>query len=139
MIQLQPERIEGALVWLSNEFAEEEEFKTQNLQGLIDRLNTLCNALPWVNSQMAIAKKKLNESKVKAYYKLMASQQANEQFFAPSLAKDFVAAQCSEEQYVYDVAERCSRSIVHLADALRTCISALKEETRALSYSNNVV
>lgn len=139
MIQLQPDRIEGALIWLQNEFDSTEEFKSQNLQTLIDRINLLCNALPFVNSQMALAKKKLNEAKVKAYYDLISSSQANEKYFAPSLAKDFVAAKCSDEQYVYDLAERCSRSIVHLIDGLRTCISALKEETRALSYSNNVM
>lgn len=138
MITLQPERVEGALQWLQNEFSETEEFKTQNLQDLINRLNLLCNALPFVNSQMALAKKKLNEAKVKGYYDLITSSSANEKYFAPSLAKDFVAAKCSEEQYVYDVAERCSRTITHLIDALRTCISALKEETRALSYSGNV-
>jgi hypothetical protein len=138
MITLQPERVEGALIWLQNEFDSTEEFKSQNIQSLIDRLNLLCNALPFVNGQMAIAKKKLNEAKVKAYYDLITSSSANEKYFAPSLAKDFVAAKCGNEQYVYDNAERCSRTITHLIDALRTCISALKEETRALSYSQNV-
>lgn len=137
-IQLQPERIEGAFIWLQNEFDSTDEFKSQNIQSLIDRLNLLCNALPFVNGQMAIAKKNLNEAKVKAYHNLITSSTANEQYFAPSLAKDFVNAKCGNEQYIYDTAERCSRTIVHLLDALRTCISALKEETRALSYSQNV-
>lgn len=136
---LQPERVEGALIWLQNEFDSTDEFKSQNLQSLIDRMNLLCNALPFVNSQMAIGKKELNKAKVQAYLNLIGSSHANEKYFAPSLAKDYVAAQCSEEQYVYDNAERCSRTITHLIDALRTCISALKEETRALSYSSNVV
>ncbi len=138
-IVLQPERIESALIWLTNEFDSTDEFKVQNTQSLIDRLNLLCNALPFVNSQMALAKKKLNEAKVKAYHKLITSSTANEKYFSASQGKDYVNALCSEEQYVYDNAERCSRTIVHLIDALRTCISALKEETRALSYSNNVI
>jgi hypothetical protein len=139
MIQLQPERIENALIWLQNEFESTDEFKVQNTQSLIYRLNLLCNALPFVNGQMALAKKKLNEAKVKAYHKLITSSTANEQYFSASQGKDYVGALCSEEQYVYDSAERCSRTIVHLIDALRTCISALKEETRAMSYSNNVI
>ncbi len=138
-IILQPERVESSLIWLSNEFEETDEFKAQNTQSLIDKLNLLCNALPFINSQMALAKKKLNEAKVKAYHKLITSQQANQFYFSASQGKDYVGALCSEEQYIYDNAERCSRTIVHLIDALRTCISALKEETRAMSYSNNVV
>ncbi len=138
-IILQPERVESALIWLQSEFDSTGEFQVQNTQSLIERLNLLCNALPFINSQMALAKKKLNEAKVKAYHKLITSSTANEQYFAPSLAKDYVNSLVSEEQYVYDNAERCSRTIVHLIDALRTCISALKEETRAMSYSNNVI
>ncbi len=138
-IILQPERVESALVWLQSEFDSTGEFQVQNTQSLIERLNLLCNALPFINSQMALAKKKLNESKVKAYHKLITSSTANEQYFAPSLAKDYVSALVSEEQYIYDNAERCSRTIIHLIDSLRTCISALKEETRAMSYSNNVI
>jgi len=138
-IILQPERIEGALVWLQAEFDSTEEFKTQNIQDLINRLNLLCNALPFINGQMALAKKQLNIAKVAAYHRLITSNAANEKYFAPSLAKDYVSALCSEETYIYDNAERCSRTITHLIDALRTCISALKEETRAMSYSNNVI
>ena len=138
-IILQPERIESALIWLQSEFDSTDEYKAQNIQTLIERMNLICNALPFINGQMALAKKKLNEAKVKAYHKLITSSTSNEQYFAPSLAKDYVSALVSEEQYVYDNAERCSRSIVHLIDALRTCISALKEEIRCLSYSNNVI
>ena len=138
-IILQPDRVESALIWLQSEFYSTGEFQAQNIQSLIERLNLLCNALPFINSQMALAKKKLNEAKVKAYHKLITSSTANEQYFAPSLAKDYVSALVSEDQYVYDNAERCSRTILHLMEALRTCISALKEETRAMSYSNNVI
>jgi hypothetical protein len=138
-IILQPERIESALIWLSNEFSETDEFKIQNIQSLIERMNMLCNALPFINGQMALAKKHLNEAKVKAYHRLITSSQANEKYFSPSLAKDYVSALCSNEQYVYDNAERCSRSLVHLIDALRTCLSCLKEETRAMSYSSNLI
>ncbi len=138
-IILQPERVESALIWLQSEFDSTGEFQVQNIQSLIERMNMLCNALPFINSQMALAKKKLNEAKVRAYHKLITSSTANEQYFAPSLAKDYVSALCSDEQYVYDNAERCSRTIIHLLDAMRTCVSALKEETRAMSYSNNVI
>lgn len=131
-------RIEGAFEWLQNEFSNTEEFRTQSITDLIDKMNLLCNALPFVNNQMALAKKLWNEAKVKAYYDLITSQAANEKYFAPSLGKDFVAAKCANEQYAYDVAERCSRTIIHLLDALRSCISALKEENITQRYANSV-
>jgi hypothetical protein len=135
-IILQPERIENAMIWLQSEFDSTDEFKVQNISSLIERMNLLCNALPFINSQMALAKKKLNEAKVKAYHKLITSSKANEQYFAPSLAKDYVNSLVSNEQYIFDNAERCSRSIVHLLDALRSCLSALKEEVKFSSYAN---
>lgn len=137
-MNLQIDRIESAMVWLQNEFSTTDEFKTQNINTLIDKVNLLCNALPFINNQMALAKKALNEAKVKAYYDLITSSVANQKYFAPSLGKDFVAAQCSKENYAYDVAERCSRTIIHLLDALRTCISALKEENITSRYAQNV-
>ena len=127
-------RMENAFQWMQSEFDSTEEFKTQNISILIDKVNLLCNTLPWVNSQMAIAKKKLNEAKVKAYQRLNLSSKAQNETFSPMLAKDYVNALCSEEQYAYDVAERCSRTIVHLVDAMRTCISALKTEHETSKY-----
>jgi hypothetical protein len=135
---LQVERIENCFTWLQNEFDSTDEFKTQSIDTLIDKVNLLCNALPFINGQMALAKKLLNEAKVKAYYDLITSSTANEKYFSPSLGRDFVAAKCSKEAYGFDVAERCSRTIVHLIDALRTCISALKEEKITSRYSQNV-
>lgn len=134
---LQPERIEAAFTWLSNEFDSTDEFVTQSVDVLISKVNLLCNTLPFINSQMALAKKQLNEAKVKAYYDLITSSTANEKYFAPSLGKDFVNAKCSKEMYAYDLAERCSRTIVHLIDALRTCISALKQERITSNYTEN--
>src|SRR6478609_1118651 len=105
-MELQLTRIECTLTWLQNEFAETDEFKVQNINTLIERLNLLCNALPFINNQMAIAKKKLNEAKVKAYQRLNLSSKAQNETFSPMLAKDYVNALCNEEQYAYDVAER---------------------------------
>lgn len=123
-------RIESTFQWLSNEFADTDEFKTQSLDVLIGKLNLLCNALPWINNQYAFTKKVLNEKKVAAYHRLKTSSEANQKYYAVTLAKEYVNALCSEEQYAYDLTERCSRTIVHLLEALRTCISALKEERK---------
>jgi hypothetical protein len=69
---------------------------------------------------------------------LVTSSIANETYFAPSLAKDYISAKCEQEQYDYDLCERCSRTIVHTIEAIRSVLSALKEELKIESYSSSV-
>ena len=128
-------RLENAHTWLTELFSEADEFKAQNIGVLITKMNMLCNALPFVNNQMAVAKKLLNEKKVTAYHRLKISSEANREYFSASLAKDYIGALCNNEQYAFDLAERCSRSITHLIQALITCISALKEEIKFTAYA----
>jgi hypothetical protein len=84
---------------------------------------------------MAVSKEVLLERRSKAYNDLICSEVANAAYFAPSLAKDYIASKCSKEQYEYDVCERTSRTIVHTLDCLRTCISSLREELKISSYA----
>lgn len=125
-------RIEDCFQWLNKEFEHTDE--VQSIDVLIDKLNMLCSTLPFINQQMATAKKELNEAKLKAYHKLKTSSEAHKEYYAPSLAKDYINAQVSNEQFAYDLCERCSRSIVHLMDSLRTCVSALKTEKETSNY-----
>jgi hypothetical protein len=123
--ELQIDRVEDCLNWLQ---AGDTFTHSQSVNFLIDKLGELTVSMAFVNNQMAVAKRMLNEKKVKAYNNLIASSVANETYFAPSLAKDYISAKCSQEQYDYDVCERCSRSLVHTIDSIRTAISALKLE-----------
>lgn len=125
MNDLKINKVEDCLNWLQNG---ETFTHSQSVSFLIDKLGELTVAMAFVNNQMAIAKKKLNERKVKSYNDLIASSVANETYFAPSLAKDYIAAKCSQEAYDYEICERCSRTLVHTIDAIRTAISALKLE-----------
>jgi hypothetical protein len=125
MKTLQIDRIESCMEWLQGG---ETFTHSQSVNFLIDKLGELSVSLSFVNNQMAIAKRILNEKKVSAYNSLIGSSVANESYFAPSLAKDYISSKCSKEAYEYDLCERCSRSIVHTIDALRTAISALKME-----------
>ncbi len=132
MNELQIKRVEDCSNWLQ----EGETFThTQSINFLIDKLGELSVSLAFINNQMAIAKRILNNKKVEAYLTLVGSSVANETYFAPSLAKDYISAQCSEEAYNYDLCERTSRSIVHQIDAIRTAISALKEDMKTMTYS----
>lgn len=129
---LQIERVEACAEWL--ESSAEDYTASQSIGWLIDQMGTLCKSMAFVNTQMAVAKEALLQRKTKAYNDLICSEVANAAYFAPSLAKDFIAAKCSKEQYEYDVCERTSRTITHTIEALRTCISAAKEEIRTMNY-----
>lgn len=107
---------------------------TQSISWLIDQVGMLCKSLAFVNNQMSVAKKILNKAKVKAYNTLVTSSEANREYYSASLAKDYISAKIEQEQYDYDICERCSRTLLHTIEALRTCISALKEEAKVTSY-----
>lgn len=130
--QLQIDRVERAMEFLAN--SAEGYTHSQSINFLIDQVGILCQSLAFVNEQQAVAKEQLNRLKVKAYEKMI-RWYGEQKYFSPSLAKDYVNSLCSEAQYNYDLCERCSRTIVHTLDTLRTCISALKEEMKVLNYN----
>lgn len=133
--ELQIERVEACAEWL--ETSAEDYTASQSIGWLIDQMGMLCKSMAFVNTQMAVAKLALNQKKVDAYNSLITSEVANEQYFAPSLAKDFISAKCNKEQYEYDLCERTSRTLVHTIEALRTCISAAKEEAKQMNYQQS--
>lgn len=130
--QLQISRVEDCAEWL--EKSADDYTHSQSIHWLIDQVGLLCNSMAFVNNQMAVAKKELNRTKSRAYETWVMSSSANQEWFSPSIAKDYVASKCEKEQYNYDVCERTSRTITHTLEALRTCISALKEESKIASY-----
>lgn len=125
--ELNIEKVERCMAWLNSG---EAWTHAQSVNFLIDKMGELSVSLAYVNGQMVLAKHALNQRKVQAYNSLVGSSVANETYFAPSLAKDYVASKCAQEQYNYDICERTSRTIVHQIDALRTAISALKAEAQ---------
>lgn len=130
--ELQIKRVEDCLEWL--ESAADGYTSSQSISWLIDQVGLLCKSLAFVNNQMAVAKKILNKRKVAAYNNLIGSTLANNETISPMLAKDYISAKIEQEQYDYDITERCSRTLLHTIEALRTCISALKEEMKTASY-----
>jgi hypothetical protein len=131
--ELQIKRIEDAMEWL--EKSADDYTASQSIAWLIDQMGMLCKSLAFANNQMAVAKKILNKAKTRAYNNLVMSSVANEQYFSASLAKDYISAKIEQEQYDYDICERCSRTLLHTIEALRTCISALKEEAKVSNYA----
>jgi hypothetical protein len=106
----------------------------QDGQALHAYLVELTNIMGRSNFLMAEYKRKFREEKKAAYLKLTASSHSQQQYFAPSLAKDYVDSQCSESAFIYDLAERTSRLCVHVIDAVRTIVSSLKSERSFVQY-----
>lgn len=130
--ELQIKRVEDCMEYL--ESAADGYTASQSIAWLIDQVGLLCKSLAFVNNQMAVAKKLLNKRKVTAYNNLIGSTLANNETISPMLAKDYISAKIEQEQYDYDVCERCSRTLLHTIEALRTCISALKVEAQTTHY-----
>lgn len=106
----------------------------QDASALHAYLVELTNIMARCNFLMAEYQQSFRKEKKKAYQKLVASSHAQQMYWAPSLAKDYVDAQCDESGYLLDLATRCSRSCVHTMDAIRTIISSLKSERQFAAY-----
>lgn len=130
---LQIQRVQDCMEYL--EIAAEGYTGQQSISWYIDQLGILCKTMAFINGQMAEAKRDLNRKKLVAYELLVSSEIAQANYFAPSLAKDYISARCEKEQYEYDLCERTSRTVVHQIDALRSIISSLKEEMKIASYA----
>jgi hypothetical protein len=130
--ELQIKKVEDTMEML--ESAADSYTASQSIPWLIDQVGILCKYLAFVNNQMAVAKKIMNKKKTQVYNNLLCSSMANNEFFSPSVIKDYVGAKIEQEEYDYDICERCSRTILHTIEALRTCISALKEEIKTTNY-----
>ena len=100
----------------------------QDGQALHEYLIHLSNIQARANFLMAEYKRKLRREKATQYATLAASSVANEKYYAPSLAKDYIDSKCAEIAFVYDLAERLSRSCTHTQDSVRTIVSSLKSE-----------
>lgn len=110
--------------WMNKEF--QSTGTVPELETLIMRLDFISGKLPQINEMMALKKRALNDARAKAYQNFHFSSLAQKKTVSPALAKDYIHSKCSQEQLEYDLYERCSRTIVHLIDGLRTSISALK-------------
>jgi hypothetical protein len=136
MRSLNIERIEKAFDWLAKEYAGTGEIQSIDL--LVVKLDMLSSTIAWSSEQMAIAKVFYKKAKVAAYHRLELSTKAQNKHFSPSLAKDYVDALCTNEEYCYDLAERLTRTCTHISENLRTSISALKETLKMELYAQNV-
>lgn len=100
----------------------------QSLNLLMDWGFKLGQWMAFAGSQQASCKKALHDARRQAMVNLVASLKANGAVLAPSLQKDYVNDLCSQENYQYELAERCSRACVHSMDLVRTCLSTLRME-----------
>lgn len=106
----------------------------QDGQALHEYLIHLSNIQARANFLMAEYKRKVRQAKKQAYADLVKSYHTKNEYYAPSLAKDYVDACTSDVAFIYDLAERLSRSCTHTQDAVRTIVSSLKSERQFANY-----
>ena len=102
---------------------------------LHDYLIQLTNWLAFTGEQKARAQRAYNIAKKQAYFNLEANFRSTGHELKPMLAKDFVGAQCHDQAYDFDLADRCYSTIVHTIDAMRSVLSSLKAEMQTLHYA----
>lgn len=105
-------------------------FDTNSIDALIQTGIRFAAWLAWTGEQMALADMLRNDAIVAAYQKHVFNQAARGLKVTPMIAKEYVKASCSKEQFNFDLCERCNRSLVHVLDLLRSILSALKEEMK---------
>jgi hypothetical protein len=106
--------------------------ETNSTDALIEIGTRLAGYLPYTGQQMAMAKKIMLDKRAVTYEVLMSKTS----ILSASNMKDYIASKTSDDQYNYDVCERCNRSIVHVLDYLRSVLSTLKEEMKISQYNN---
>lgn len=93
----------------------------------------LTNIMARANYLMAEYNRQYREAKKIAYSDLKRQYENAKTKLSPSLAKDFVDAQCSEPAYCYELAERTSRLCTHTLDAVKMASMALMNERKFLT------
>lgn len=115
----------------------EDAIRTQNMTYLMEQGLRIGAWISFTGQEMANAKREWNEAKAKRYETIHASMRAIGDNYPPTIFKDYIAAKCSQEQYIFDSIERTHRSAERILDFLRTCISGLKAEINADMFHSN--
>ena len=69
--------------------------------------------------------------------RLALSNVANQKYFSPSMAKDYVTSAAVKESYAYEYATRMNAAVTHTSELLRTAVSAEKQLLANLNYGSN--
>jgi len=106
--------------------------QVQSITLLIDWGFKLQQWMAFAGSQQAECKRALHVARRQAMVNLVASLQANGADMAISLQKQYVDDLCAEENYNYELAQRCNRACVHAIDLVRTVITTLRTEIQMI-------
>lgn len=117
------EKVQQCSEWL--QLTADQYKSSQSIGWYVDHIGELLSWMAFVNEQMAVAKFVLKQKKQTIYAESIENIQSLK---SPSVVKDYIESQLSQDHYAYDLCERTSRTIYHTIEALRTTVSALKAE-----------
>lgn len=130
--KLQISRIEDCCEWMETVAADYS--SAQSIGWYIDHIGAMLKTFAFINTQVAVAKMELDEAKKSAYQTMMLSGKKNGLELSPMLTKDYVASVISEQQYNWSICDRARSTCDTTIEALRSLLSALKEELKTMNY-----
>lgn len=113
---------------------------TQSISQLIDLGGVIAGWMAFTGEQMSHAKAKWRRDTVDACSEGVILMDADGNAIKnPSVINKYIAARVGDSEADYEFIERVNKSCTHCLDFLRTAISALKEEQKVYSYSQNAI
>ena len=106
----------------------------------IDVLNNLMlrfsTHLAFTGEQMAISKRIWRKELAKTYETFVISSEANAsrvERYGKMVVQDYIKSKCGDMESQYEYIERTNKALTHSIDAIRTAISALKEQLKNIA------
>lgn len=133
--KLQISRIEDCCEWM--EKVAESYTQAQSVGWYINQIGEMCKTFAFINVQVAVAKIELDQAKKGAYEMMMLSAKKTGLDLSPMLAKDYIGSVISEQQYNWTICDRARSTCDTTIEALRSLLSALKEELKTMNYQQS--
>lgn len=106
----------------------------KDMQILSEVLLSLAQKISRSASLVADATYLAAKARKQAYQNFTELSKIQETKFSPMILKDYISAQYAEELRCEVLAERVNRAVTHVADAVRSILSAAKTEFETLKY-----
>lgn len=108
--------------------------KMQSISELMDLGARVGSWIAYSGGEQARAKKALLTAKKQAYKDALAQLKKEGKDVAPSLVKDYVGTLVGDQEEYYLLCDRVNAACTHFLTFCNVCISALKEEMKAINY-----
>lgn len=92
----------------------------------------LAGWIAYTGEAKAMAKRDLLQKKRETIDKLLTENHR----LTPAMLKEYVTASVSEQEYIFELADRTNAAATHQLDLIRSILSALKTEMQSINFYN---